>query len=130
MGKKNNVSKDNIDFMKTVGICIDESDLNAIFEIAENTVLVLEDKKIKSNTNAVIAVSFEFMSEFIKYLAAHKPDEDDESTLVNFGDLLTLGIDRRSSDEGKEANFTPIAEAGQLFKFAIKDDAMTETDED
>ena len=81
-----------------------------------------------SNSSAIATIAYEFLNACISHLSANAEPNKDVS-LDLFG-LMRLGITYRDNpDEEIEGNFTPYAEAGPIFKKAIKSNEATE-DED
>lgn len=102
-----------------------------IIEISETAQkLLARDHKITvSNAMAIPTIVNAFMKTATAYLAEHKDTNVDVS--IDMLGFFDMGVSYRESEDGEnDGNFTPFTTPGPVFKKAIKDNDLTEDDDE
>jgi len=94
-----------------------------------NKALISEHNINVTHAPAIATISYRFLQQAIAYLNEKKTAGEDIS--INLMQLFDMGISYRENDEGeKVGNFTPFLIPGQEFKLMVKDDGVTEDEEE
>ena len=109
-----------------------KEDEEALMEICEaaNKVLTKENHINVEYTPAIATICYQFLKQSVAYLNKNKSPGQDVS--INMMGMFDIGISYRegSEDSEKSGNYTPFFIAGQEIKLLIKEDSLTEQDED
>lgn len=82
-----------------------------------------------SNPAAIPTIVHAFMKVAVNYLAEKKSTDTDVA--IDVLGFFDMGVTFRESDEGEcDGNFTPFTTPGPVFKKAIKDNEITEEDDE
>jgi hypothetical protein len=99
----------------------------ALEEISNRTLLRLkEENKINLRKEIVAYTTTEvFLDEVAGYLRRH-PDEE-----ISISSLIKFRTAESTSETGEKAgNIVPVVELGEKFKLGVKNDALTEEEEE
>lgn len=92
---------------------------------------LLEDRGIKvSSIEGIATIGHCFIEAVVNYLAENKSTEHDVS--IDLFGWMDAGVTYRASDDDSECdgNFTPYVVPGPVFKRTIKDNDITEGEEE